>query len=944
MLKDKPPITTSGFTKGLYTKGNILINEPGHSPDCMDIKWNFDESIQKRLGSTTRNVLSVGSTVATGWTQNASGTLSTGLLSWYKLDEPSGSRRDEYSSNDLTQVNSPTDESGRWLQAVKLVAANSQYLYNASQVFTGSGNNISISTWFYLNSTSNTEIPIVTKCGVDSFTKVLLHCDGTDLSTTFTDSSPVDSKTVTAQSGAKITTTSPVFGTGCGVFNGTTDYLTIPDSDDFDFGADSFTFDFRVKFNSVAQSHGFIARYDDGSHYFSFDWRNTNYLYFRFNNGSGLQSMNWAWTPSTATWYHVALVRNGNTFSVYIDGAKIGSDQTNSISIPPMSGLLRIGRDGYDNATYLNGWLDEVRISKGIARWTANFTAPTAAYVVNYYEYYLYVNSDNYITWRVSSSGTVADGSVQATSMGTVNTSTWYHVVAWHTTGDHIGVSANLSVDTAPYISNIGKSAVVPFMIGAASNNTVFMNGRIDETGFWTKPLVTNEIADLYGGGTGNSYNRGKSGYTWGLYDFGATNLRWLVVAAGTGVYASSNMGLTFVVATTTRTQNYQSFERSKNVLIATSDSYDLPLYWAGSVGTYMQILAPGSAPAVKFSKNYQGYLILLNQSTNKRRFAYEFDSLQLTSAWPNYFDLPSSADDEITDSFTVNRIYYVSTRYRIFKLSPVGGNPDWSYTIVKEWGYVPHTVKIVFMQDREWAIGMDWNRRIRAFDGYNEIFISNNIEADNNICDFAMSKISFSGSGLAISNAVFDPIEQEYRLNVAIGEDSQNTTHSIVLNARSLALYPYQNQFYQAMCVAESNNRQYLLASDRDGYVHLLNDGYTDSGTVINEHYESPYIYNKVPGMVSKGGKLDLFFKPTATGTVYYQDKVDFAKNYGPSRKEITVSNDGTVSHVYKSVDLPTTHNIFQYKLMSSSNTAEPWVLTHSDLYQQAMGIGKGN
>lgn len=946
MLKDKQPITTAGFNKGLFTKGNILGNEPGHSPNCMDVKWNFDESIQKRLGSDTRNTIQVGSIAAASWTVNSTGTLSTSIAHWWKMNEPSGDRASQVDNSVLSPINNPQSDSGIIGNAARFISSTSQYLYRASESNLSPGNtNFSISTWFYLTSTSAVEMPIIVKSDYVYPPVLLLHCNSAGVPGLFLDSSP-SAYTVTTAGNAQITLAQSKFGGGSGLLDGTGDYITIPDSDDFAFGSGDFTIDCWVRFDSASTGDQTIfCQGSNGSSYARFVWDGTQWTYSNVNLSLTINAPD---SLSNDTWYHLALIRNGDTWTIYRDGVSKGN-ATKTGSYTDYSGSFSVGTlyAGSDFGHYMKGYFDEFRITKGFAKWTSNFTPPTSAGTIlpTKYEYYLYVNTDNLVTWRVSGNGSSQSATVTATSMGAVNTSTWYNVVAWHNSSatSHIGISGNLSVNTAGYTGTIFQGDGQFVVGGLSSSATTYFNGRIDETGFWNKQLSKGETEDLYNLGSGDSYTAAQTNYTWGMYDFGASSLRWLMVAAGTGIYASSNMGLTFVVATTNRTQTYQNFERSKNVLIATSDSYDPVIYWAGSVGTFMLSLATGSAPASKFSINYQGYLILLNQSTNKRRFAYNLETTQLTSDWTNFFDLPSSFDDEITNAFVVNRILYVSTRYRIFKLSLAGGNPDWSYVIVKEWGFVPRTVKIVFMNDRDWAVGMDWNRRMRAFDGYNEMFISNNVEADNGLCNFATSKISFSGSGLNISNAVFDPIEQEYRLNVAIGANTQNTTHSIVLNARSLALYPYSNQPFQGMCMAESSNKQFLMACDRSGYVHVLNTANTDAGIPINEYYESPFVYNKVPGMVNKGGKIDLFFKPSATGDIYFQDRADFSKDYKNSKKIINLANEN-VTHLYKSLDLPTTHNIYQYKLMSSSNTTEPWVLTHTDIYQQSMGIGKGN
>ena len=80
-------------------------------------------------------------------------------------------------------------------------------------------------------------------------------------------------------------------------------------------------------------------------------------------------------------WYHVALVRNGsgtNNVTAYVNGTSVGPT-TNTATTTETN--LVVGRFYTDlNDYYLNGYVDEVRITKGYARYTANFTAPTAAF------------------------------------------------------------------------------------------------------------------------------------------------------------------------------------------------------------------------------------------------------------------------------------------------------------------------------------------------------------------------------------------------------------------------------------------------------------------------------------------------------------------------------------------------------------------------------------
>ena len=90
----------------------------------------------------------------------------------------------------------------------------------------------------------------------DVNTLLLLHCNGADTSTTFIDSSR-SHKTVTPNGNSQIDTAQSKFGGASSLFDGTGDYLSVPDSEDWNFGTGSFTFDFWVRFNAAptAEAH-----------------------------------------------------------------------------------------------------------------------------------------------------------------------------------------------------------------------------------------------------------------------------------------------------------------------------------------------------------------------------------------------------------------------------------------------------------------------------------------------------------------------------------------------------------------------------------------------------------------------------------------------------------------------------------------------------------------
>lgn len=211
--------------------------------------------------------------------------------------------------------------------------------------------------------------------GCDSNAVFLTHANGTDASTTFTEEGCSGSaKTITAFGNAQIDTAQSKFGGASALFDGTGDYLNSADSADWNFADGDFTIDFWLRANSISASDTAIFFQGGGSPNFWELGYDTTSIYFK---ASGT-TVSVAWSPSTATWYHVAVVRTGNNIMFFIDGTQQGTTQAWSTTVADYSGALLIGSG--NAAQELNGWLDELRISKGIARWTTTFTPPSSEY------------------------------------------------------------------------------------------------------------------------------------------------------------------------------------------------------------------------------------------------------------------------------------------------------------------------------------------------------------------------------------------------------------------------------------------------------------------------------------------------------------------------------------------------------------------------------------
>lgn len=220
--------------------------------------------------------------------------------------------------------------------------------------------------------------------GNDVHTRLLLSCDGTDGGTTFIDDSR-SHHTVTANGDAQLDTAQKKFGSASLLLGGDSDYLSVPDHADWNMGSDPFTIDFWIRFKTLGTQYIF-AQYedDDNGIYLWIQQDIPNYkLYFAIEESAAtIVSFNKAWAGvAIDTWYHVALIRgwggNANDWAITIDGTQIGTTETDSDTWPDLAGIFYIG---WTNSLCLDGWIDEFRVSKGVARWTANFTPPSAPY------------------------------------------------------------------------------------------------------------------------------------------------------------------------------------------------------------------------------------------------------------------------------------------------------------------------------------------------------------------------------------------------------------------------------------------------------------------------------------------------------------------------------------------------------------------------------------
>jgi hypothetical protein len=259
-------------------------------------------------------------------------------------------------------------------------------------VKTGKENPVDAENSFWSNTSLDFSLTVP---GIDQYTMLMLHMDGADGGTTFTDSSTNQAaKTVTAAGSAHTEIDQFKFGTASGQFNGNTtnDYLTTPSSTDFNFGSGDFTIDCWIRSADVtnwASDRGAIIGWPvaAGAESLVFGIRDTAYTFW-FTASDGVTACDVRASGvsfSNNTWYHVAVVRASGVVTFYKDGiAQTNTTNSNpNLNLPAISNSVVIGNQNVGTPAQnnsFNGFIDELRVSKGIARWTGNFTPPSQAY------------------------------------------------------------------------------------------------------------------------------------------------------------------------------------------------------------------------------------------------------------------------------------------------------------------------------------------------------------------------------------------------------------------------------------------------------------------------------------------------------------------------------------------------------------------------------------
>lgn len=194
----------------------------------------------------------------------------------------------------------------------------------------------------------------------------LLHFDGSDGSTTFTDEKGL---TWTNSGAPTISTLQSKFGGASGKFNGGTDALSIAASAAFNLTS-TFTVEFFLRIPTTTALRSVFSVYTPGVGGMYLYLTATGAISF-YISGGGATSQ----PLLVDAWVHIAVVGSGSVTKLYVGGVLDGTVNAGAGFSSP---YLRIGQDANTAGNSFIGNMDEFRITKGVARYTANFVPPSA--------------------------------------------------------------------------------------------------------------------------------------------------------------------------------------------------------------------------------------------------------------------------------------------------------------------------------------------------------------------------------------------------------------------------------------------------------------------------------------------------------------------------------------------------------------------------------------
>jgi hypothetical protein len=175
---------------------------------------------------------------------------------------------------------------------------------------------------------------------------------------------------------AQVSTTQAKWGTTSMYFAADGDFLTTPHSPNLVFGTGDFTFECQLYWTGGANENNLIMNNANGG--FNVKLSATTAANWGLDNAYVAQVADFGTAPTKNVWHHLAVTRASGTLYAFIDGTQVfsGANSTNFTN----TATWYIASNGFSSTFRITGYIDDLRITKGYARYTASFTPPAAAF------------------------------------------------------------------------------------------------------------------------------------------------------------------------------------------------------------------------------------------------------------------------------------------------------------------------------------------------------------------------------------------------------------------------------------------------------------------------------------------------------------------------------------------------------------------------------------
>ena len=312
-------------------------------------------------------------------------------------------------------------------------------------------------------------------------TSLLLPFDGSDAATSTSDLSNRNA-TVTFAGTAQLSTGQSKFGGSSLLLDGNSDYLTISDSYWASaINSGDFTIECWVRYTSLSGNQELMGNRGDSGGDSSNGWAlrkktSSNNIILYWYEGGQFNYLNHTQGSQTAisadTWYHVAVTRSGNTWKLFLNGTAEDTVTDSGTIVTSNENRLFIG---HFDSLYTSGYIDDLRITVGQARYTSNFTAPTSAHLTSAGDVnkHIVVNSD-------------ADG----VAIGTGGINQARIAKAW-AEFDGSGLTLNASYNVSSVTDHGNRDYTINFSTAMADTNYSIVGSNIGQTASYNWSVVT---------------------------------------------------------------------------------------------------------------------------------------------------------------------------------------------------------------------------------------------------------------------------------------------------------------------------------------------------------------------------------------------------------------------------------------------------------------------